>query len=69
MVAWSNLPAEVKDRLLDERRQARSAAAAFARICRDGSDQQLYDARFCSTNVTSVKHGGLRWQRLRNYRV
>jgi hypothetical protein len=44
MVAWSNLPAEVKDRLLDERRRASRAAATFARICRDGSNQQLYDA-------------------------
>ena len=47
------LPPEWRGRLVEEERQARQAAAVFARVCRDGDAGQLYDAHLLLNECNS----------------
>ena len=41
---FAGLPPELRDSLLEEERQNKQAAEAFARVCRDGDADNQYDA-------------------------
>jgi hypothetical protein len=42
MIERPNLPAKLRAWILQERRQAREAAKALARVCEDGNAHMLY---------------------------
>jgi hypothetical protein len=44
MILITDLPPEMRTQLLKERRQARKAAEVFARVCREGDAENLYNA-------------------------